>query len=292
MKCIIPLCQSTCNDDENKLCKSHLTTLTSNYFLHRILNMKLTTHKIQNAQKVTHLVLLQKGSNEYQEVANKFLHDWIKPNAQGIEIEAIYTIFLPFEIMSRYNTYKKQVETRINYKSIGLSEANEKLLWHGTDHTCSILHNAIQSNLCSSNNCPGCGVLMNSFLLSKVGVNYQGRTFQRLGQGIYFTPYSSKAHFYGHGGAKPLPREAGRTCRIMFLSKVTTFKVILGNPWQPEKVSQNATSPPSGFDSTWGRVGYCPHGGAMLNYEEYAVYRQDACLPSNYVAYSYTSTSE
>ncbi|CAG8486203.1 14168_t:CDS:2 [Acaulospora colombiana] len=36
--------------------------------------------------------------------------------------------------------------------------------------------------------------------MSKVGQNNQGRSFQRLGQGLYFTPFSSKAHFYGHGG--------------------------------------------------------------------------------------------
>jgi hypothetical protein len=74
---------------------------------------------------------------------------------------------------------------------------------------------------------------------------------------------------------------------MMFMAKV-----VLGKCWQPAKVDQNCRSPPSGFDSTWGRKGTCPHGGAVLNYEEYAVYRHEACLPTKYIAYSYTTTSE
>jgi hypothetical protein len=42
------------------------------------------------------------------------------------------------------------------------------------------------------------------FLIIKVGMNNQGRSYQRLGRGIYFTPYSSKAHFYGHGGVSTI----------------------------------------------------------------------------------------
>ncbi|CAG8520825.1 9649_t:CDS:2 [Ambispora gerdemannii] len=202
---------------------------------------------------------LRKGTAGYKTIEAKFLKDWVKNNAQG------------------------------------LPEANEKLLWHGTDQLCCILYDKPTilssptdvSSPCATANCPGCGILMNSFLMNKVGVNHQGRKFQRLGQGLYFTPHSSKAHFYGHFGAKSLPNDSERYCRIMFLSKV-----VIGKPWEPEKVSQNARGPPKGYNSTWGRVGHCPHGGSKLNYEEYAVYRQDACLPVNYIAYSYTSSSE
>ncbi|CAB4486428.1 unnamed protein product [Rhizophagus irregularis] len=250
-------CLITCNNkiecEDFNLCVIHLKELSSG-------NLS-STIQIKSSEDTTHLIEIPRKSTEFSDIENKFLGDWVKPNTQGLRVEAIFSIILPKSIVNNYKSYRSTVESRGKFKS--------------------------QENFAKSSNCAGCGILMNSFKLDKVGINKQGRSFQRLGQGIYFTPYSSKAHFYGHGGAKPLPTEAGRTCRMMFMTKV-----VLGNTWQPDRVSQNCRSPPAGHDSTWGRVGKCPHGGAVLNYEEYAVYRNDACLPSKYIAYSYTSTNE
>ncbi|CAG8581218.1 12733_t:CDS:2 [Ambispora leptoticha] len=284
MSCIIFNCKRSCSEQETSLCDIHYSILKVNPSIFP------STHKIQSdSKRYTHLISLRKDTAEYNKIKAKFLADWVKKNVQGLRVEAIYNIILPHKITRQYNVYKSQVESQINNKALGLPEANEKLLWHGTDQLCCIFYDkpTIVPTPCATANCPGCGILMNSFSMQKVGANHQGRTFQRLGQGLYFTPHSSKAHFYGHLGAKSLPNENGRYCRIMFLSKV-----IIGNPWAPESVAQNARGPPAGYNSTWGRVGHCPHGGARLNYEEYAVYRQDACLPVNYIAYSYTSSSE
>ncbi|EXX70571.1 hypothetical protein RirG_086280 [Rhizophagus irregularis DAOM 197198w] len=158
-----------------------------------------STIQIKSSEDTTHLIEIPRKSTEFSDIENKFLGDWVKPNTQGLRVEAIFSI------------------------------RNQSLI--------TISHIDPLLNLVES-------------LSRKVGINKQGRSFQRLGQGIYFTPYSSKAHFYGHGGAKPLPTEAGRTCRMMFMTKV-----VLGNTWQPDRVSQNCRSPPAGHDSTWGRVG-------------------------------------
>ncbi|CAB4386060.1 ADP-ribosylation [Rhizophagus irregularis] len=275
-------CLITCNNkiecEDFNLCVIHLKELSSG-------NLS-STIQIKSSEDTTHLIEIPRKSTEFSDIENKFLGDWVKPNTQGLRVEAIFSIILPKSIVNNYKSYRSTVESRGKFKSQGLKEGDERILYHGTDHNCAVIYDALRE-LCKSSNCAGCGILMNSFKLDKVGINKQGRSFQRLGQGIYFTPYSSKAHFYGHGGAKPLPTEAGRTCRMMFMTKV-----VLGNTWQPDRVSQNCRSPPAGHDSTWGRVGKCPHGGAVLNYEEYAVYRNDACLPSKYIAYSYTSTNE
>ncbi|RIA82632.1 hypothetical protein C1645_788011 [Glomus cerebriforme] len=258
--CLVKKCNKKVECTEYNLCSLHIKELKSSNFP--------STIQIRSANNLTtHLVEISKESSDFSCTEQKFLTDWVKPNAQGLRVEAIYNILLPDSIVNNYKSYRSLVESRGNFKSLSLEEGNEKILYHGTDHDCTIIYDAVR-NLCKSTNCAGCGILMNSFNINKVGVNKQHRSFQRLGQGIYFTPYSSKAHFYGHGGAKPLPTEAGRTCRIMFITKV-----VLGTTWQPDRVSQNCRSPPAGYDSTWGRKGYCPHGGSVLNYEEYAVYR-------------------
>ncbi|CAG8536305.1 6243_t:CDS:2 [Ambispora gerdemannii] len=296
MSCVILNCKKTRVDNETSLCAAHYQILNENPSVfpstHKIKSLSsssITAIFTSSSTRYTHLMSLSKGTAGYKKIEARFLRDWVKNNTQGLRVEAIYNIIFPSEITTQYKNYKNQVESQINYQVLGLPEANEKLLWHGTDQLCCILYDKPTTvpSPCATPNCPGCGILMNSFSMNKVGVNHQGRTFQRLGQGLYFTPHSSKAHFYGHQGAKSLPNDSGRYCRIMFLSKV-----VLGKPWEPEVVSQNARGPPEGYNSTWGRVGYCPHGGAKLNYEEYAVYRQEACLPVNYIAYSYTSSSE
>ncbi|RIB20371.1 hypothetical protein C2G38_2244607 [Gigaspora rosea] len=250
MTCLHSNCQNAIIDDDLYLCDLH--------------------HKAWK---------LPKTHPEFIKTKDKFLNDWTKQNAQDVRIEELYHIILSPAIVEKYKQYKFQIE-----KNRGAN--NERILYHGTDHSCTII-SSNSNMLCKTDDCAGCGIIMNSFDINKVGVNRQNRSFQRLGQGLYFTPHSSKAHFYGHGGAKPLPVDPSRTCRIMFMTKV-----VLGNMWQPDQVAQNARSPPDGYDSTWGRVGHCPHGGATLNYEEYAVYNHEACLPTKYIVYSYTSTSE
>ncbi|CAG8555203.1 14074_t:CDS:2 [Acaulospora morrowiae] len=291
MICVIDSCKNSAKDEDHELCPTHLNIWIANP------SVLPSTIRIQNSTKYTNLVEIPKGSPSFLEVEKKFMKDWVKPNANGVRIEAIYNIYLHPEIVQNYKNYRAQVEDRGKYKAKGLYEGNEMILYHGTDHLCSIIFDTDkQSLLCKGTNCGGCGILMNGFDMAKekpkiyplqVGQNNQGRSFQRLGQGLYFTPYSSKAHYYGHGGQKVCPNDSSRTCRIMFMSKI-----VVGNPWQPHCVSQDARGPPEGFDSTWGKKGNCPHGSSVLVYEEYAIYRHDACLPVRYIAYSYTSTVE
>ena len=85
----------------------------------------------------------------------------------GLRVEAIFNILLPKSIVDNYKSYRSSVEARGKFKSLNLQEGNEKLLYHGTDHDCAVIYDALRS-LCRSNNCPGCGILMNSFNISKV----------------------------------------------------------------------------------------------------------------------------
>ncbi|CAG8516199.1 2679_t:CDS:10 [Diversispora eburnea] len=269
MICVILHCENSAKEEEHGLCNAHLNIWKESPSLFP------GNIKIQNVSNHTNLIEIPKKTQLFKEIEKKFFNDWVKPNADDLRIEAIYNIYLNPTIVENYKAYRLQVELRGNFKGQGLPEGNEKILYHGTDHICQIISDKThQNNLCKTDRCGGCGILMNGFDISKVGHNNQRRTFQRLGQGLYFTPYSSKAHFYGHGGAKKCPKDNSRTCRIMFMSKVA-----IGNPWAPPKVSQNTSCIPAGYDSIWGRKGHCPHGSAVLNYEEYAIYRRHSVGP-------------
>ncbi|RUS12551.1 hypothetical protein BC938DRAFT_478765, partial [Jimgerdemannia flammicorona] len=65
------------------------------------------------------------------------------------------------------------------------------------------------------------------------------------------------------------------------------------NEWIPETVTQSVQNAPSGYHSTRGELGKCGgRGHGTLNYREWAVYDQHACVPVHLIVYSYTSTSE
>jgi len=90
--------------------------------------------------------------------------------------------------------------------------------------------------------------------------------FQRFGKGYYLAPNSSKCHDYtdsnrwGH--------------RALLLCDV-----LPGNKYETETMSQKRTSPPSGFDSIFGKV------GQELNYPEIVLYNRSAILPRYIVVY-------
>ncbi|CAJ0745129.1 13541_t:CDS:2 [Entrophospora sp. SA101] len=278
MVCIIYDCQNESFDDD-ELCNAHLTLWKCKNLINPA-NLQASI-KIKSRNNYTNLICLPKSCQEFLKIQNKFLSDWVKKNATDVRVEAIYNIYLSPNIYQKYKSYRDSIESNHSFSSKGLSPGNEKLLYHGTDHDCCTMFNDnTTSLLCKMDECAGCGILINSFDIKRVGLNKQGRTPQRLGQGIYFTPYSSKAHFYGHRCARPLPNDQKRKTRIMFLSKV-----VIGNTWQPDKVSHDLTKPPSGYNSTWGRQGYCPLNNSLspLVFEEYAVY---------WLIYSYLTTTE
>ena len=86
----------------------------------------------------------------------------------GLRVEAIYNILLPQSIVTNYKSYRANVEDRGNFKSLSLQEGNERVLYHGTDHDCTVIYTAMIKSLCKSSNCAGCGILMNSFNMNKV----------------------------------------------------------------------------------------------------------------------------
>lgn len=96
----------------------------------------------------------------------------IKNNTIGLRVEAIFSIILPKSIVNNYKSYRSTVESRGKFKSQGLEEGNERILYHGTDHDCAIICDALKK-LCKSSNCAGCGILMNSFKLDKANVYQQ-----------------------------------------------------------------------------------------------------------------------
>jgi hypothetical protein len=68
----------------------------------------------------------------------------------------------------------------------------------------------------------------------------------------------------------------------MFLSDV-----VLGRMYTPSNPEFRRKNLPSGYHSIYGRAGSCG-----LNYDEYAVFDEEACLPVFLYVYSYTFSAE
>ncbi|RKP24306.1 hypothetical protein SYNPS1DRAFT_17398 [Syncephalis pseudoplumigaleata] len=142
-------------------------------------------------------------------------------------------------------------------------------LFHGTAFTCQLASKAV-THLCTRK-CEGCNIVRMSFRLAYIGKNRRRTKWQRLGNGIYFSPHASKCHFY-----------SGTGVRGMFLADV-----VLGRSYKPSTMELERLCPPPGYHSSYGEAGKCG-----LNYDEYAVFDEVACLPLLLYVYSYTSTTE
>jgi hypothetical protein len=140
--------------------------------------------------------------------------------------------------------------------------SNIKLLWHGTSRRCS---GTSLSRCGSSQDCNLCGIGRSGFLMSKAGGHWQ-----RFGSAIYFASNSSKAHDYS------TDQSASQQIRVLLLCAV-----VLGNCFETTSDMPHLAQAPAGHDSVHGKV------GGSLNYEEFAIYNDDAVIPLYAVEYSY-----
>lgn len=81
--------------------------------------------------------------------------------------------------------------------------------------------------------------------------------------------------------------------RIGFALHSLIYHLPIQNEWAAGTVSQSLLQAPTGYHSTRGDLGKCGgRGHGALNYREWAVYDERACVPVHLIVYSYTSTTE
>ncbi|KAG0028237.1 hypothetical protein BGZ82_008535 [Podila clonocystis] len=240
--------------------------------------------------------------DKFQSTVDHFLAMWVKDNATAVTVESV------LEVCSNQQAKFKAYKTAIAISRHPECYA-ERVLYHGTNSStlstvtavalsCQGRHhyalqgsygnNDVLQQLCYKTDCATCGILAYGFDLSRTGQGSRdrgARVWQRFGDGIYFSPNSSKCHFYsktGNTGYHPTTKKNFGTMIVA--------KVVLGKPYNPQsagKAEEAWTAPPAGYDSVVARA-----GDGIVVYEENVVYAPAACLPTAIITYSFTSTTE
>jgi hypothetical protein len=97
----------------------------------------------------------------------------------------------------------------------------------------------------------------------------------RYGEGLYFSPVSSKSHDYNSGSEK-VYKSNDRKWRAMFLCNVVVGKAFVTR----DGTLPSQDCPPRGFDSVVGEAGH------DLNYPEVVVYEEAQAIPTYLIIYS------
>ncbi|KAF8987056.1 hypothetical protein BGZ52_006486 [Haplosporangium bisporale] len=226
--------------------------------------------------------------DKYKSAEDHFMAMWTKDNATEVKVESVLEVFSNQQ--TKFDAYKAAIASR-------QPGCAEQVLYHGTNSCQGQYHynlqdgcinNDVLQQLCYKTDCATCGILAYGFDLTRSGQGSRdrgARVWQRFGHGIYFSPNSSKCHFYsktGNTGYHPTTKKNFGTMIVA--------KVLLGKPYHPPyagKAEEAWTAPPAGHDSVVALPG---HG--IVIYEENVVYKPEACLPTAVITYSFTSTTE
>ncbi|RUS19572.1 hypothetical protein BC937DRAFT_87263 [Endogone sp. FLAS-F59071] len=241
-----------------------------------LLRMKIL-HDI--AGTVSTIRLLDPYTEKYQSVVNQFQTKWLHPNKGVPSIVRIFQIFPEASIVQRYEEYQAKIEQAHGpFQGVQMKNGrqmelgNEQRRFHGTSAKCAIGLAPNNTNFCPEQNCSICGIIRTSFKKSFARTRGGTRTsWERFGDGIYFSSTSSKSDDYGGGGLI----YNGAVYKTMFLCKV-----VVGRVTKPPSDLSTLTEPPQGFSSVVGEPGV-----GNINYDEVVVYDDAACFPAYLIIY-------
>ncbi|KAF9243538.1 ADP-ribosylation [Melanogaster broomeanus] len=208
------------------------------------------------------LVRLDRDSTHFAELEQVFIKGWHHRKKVRPEVQSIFKVLWPEPVLEPYLTYRFQTAVRAKDK-----RGNEKLLFHGTNRACLLGESSGNVVLCSLKQCYLCSILRGSFDVSKCG-KCSKNAFKRFGHGIYTTSCASKADDY----VSNLSDRA--SLRVMLINRV-----VVGKPYKKYRNSPDIVSPPYGYDSIAGEIGW------DLNYEETVTYHNDTVRPAYLVIY-------
>lgn len=207
--------------------------------------------------------LLTRGHLQYSSIKNQFLSSWLNSDNGEPRLERIYWICLSDEVHRRYDLMEKAI-------------GNVKRRFHGTSQRPSCMFGTDPSvPPCHGQDCNVCSICLQSFRLNKASSGGGTRMYLRYGEGLYFSPVSSKSHDY-NGGSERDYNSDGRKWRAMFLCNVAVGKSFV------TKVGTlpSQDCPPQGFNSVVGEA------GLDLNYPEVVVYEEAQAIPTYLIIYS------
>ncbi|KAJ7153613.1 hypothetical protein C8R46DRAFT_470802 [Mycena filopes] len=211
-------------------------------------------------KKTTRLIALSPQDPTYAQLEKHFQDAWTHPKKPKPQVHAIFEIVLTEESLIAFLRYRALVEiSRVP------RNANEQLLFHGTNRGCLLGDERNRTRLCAVSGCLLCSVIRNSFDVAKCGKRHK---FRRFGTGIYTTACSSKADDYFTG----VPDSPFRA--------VLVNRVVVGNPLNRQYNAEELTELPFGYHSVVGVP------GADLNYGETVVYTNDAIRPAYLIVYA------
>ncbi|KIO25032.1 hypothetical protein M407DRAFT_211142 [Tulasnella calospora MUT 4182] len=194
-------------------------------------------------------------------VQNLFKRGWKHPDKAFPDIQRIFAVVLPNHLERPYLAYESRLE-----RSHGDSGVNEKLVFHGTPRYCRLGDGDKIMGLCKKSACGLCAILRQSFSVKQAGTA-PDRDFLRFGHGIYTSSASSKADDYtdDHSNSQN---------RVLLVARAA-----LGKGKVLRRNTENLRSPPSGYASVLGEVGF------GLNYDEQVLYRDNAIRSAYVIIY-------
>ena len=250
---------------------------------------------------------------KFVQISQQFVNKWMHPDGGGMKKPDKSDIIDIFEcqcgpgVSRAHEQYRQQLEDKgvRRHKQGGKGNAQQR--WHGTAIKCSLGRG--QPTICDDRSCATCNIIRSGFDISYV------RTAGRYGIGLYASSTSSKAHQYAAGmsaeiggrTAQDQPSLMDQDTTALLLCSVAVGKghletsanwggqqvdgKLMYMPWCtcghpatcscPNDGTRRITTPPTGCDSVLAQP------GTGLNYDEVAVYCNEAIIPRYLVVYKY-----
>ena len=206
------------------------------------------------------LICVERLSKEYKDVQKMFTKNWNSKKGPCPTIRTILAIVNP-AVEEKFQQYLETLPQK---------HRETKRTFHGTKLKC-LMHK--YQILCNNAGCGVCGIARRGFVAERINKC----RWQRLGQAFYFASNSSKSHDYC--GEQP----SQGSYWGMLLCEVAPGKQYSFRPRsQSETVPQE---PPDGYDSLYGRRKSF-WSKSDLNYDELALFNEDAISPQYLILYS------
>lgn len=212
-------------------------------------NYNFTVHLLTNRHK------------KYTNIKDQFTSMWQHPSYDQPRVERVFWIRVNDKINERF-------------KSASLKLGGVCRRFHGTSqlNNCMFGTNPAVPP-CDDALCNICSICRKSFLLSNAKSGGGRRMHLRYGEGLYFSPVSSKSHDYNELSERVYK---DRRYRSMFLCNVVTGKqFVTKKDYLPD-----SHCPPPQYDSV------VAEAGDGLNYPEVVVYNEEHVIPTYLIIYS------
>jgi hypothetical protein len=260
---------------------------------------------------------------KFTQLSNQFVSKWKHPDGNGMKkpdkshILDIFECIVGPGLKHGHDQYCRQLEAAGVRPHAHGGRGNAHQRWHGTGIKCSLGYGGT-STICDDTTCATCNIIRSGF-----DIKYC-KTAGRYGIGLYASATSSKAHQYaagmswGIGGrdVQTQPQLMANNVNALIVCSVAVGKGHLesdaawGGPKDPttgrhiympwcscgnaqrcsctdDGSTPRRTVPPDGCHSVLAETG----GATSVNFDEVAVYRNEAIIPRYLVVYKYDPPS-